>query len=75
MKQMPYRLVIGVDNSLFCERVAEFLIEGYELYGDPVLSVDADGRRHMAQAVIWPGSISDYDRKPYDSNGGLRILE
>jgi hypothetical protein len=47
-----YRLLTGPDDEAFCRRVSEALELGYELYGDPAISLDA-GRVVVAQAVIW----------------------
>ncbi|RDV44400.1 DUF1737 domain-containing protein [Leifsonia sp. ku-ls] len=48
-----YRLLTGVDDSAFCERVSEALELGYELHGAPALTwTGATG--YVAQAVIWP---------------------
>ncbi|TQR82678.1 DUF1737 domain-containing protein [Mycobacterium hodleri] len=47
-----YRLLTGPDDEAFCRRVSEALELGYELYGDPAISLDG-GRAVVAQAVIW----------------------
>ena len=47
-----YRLLTGPDDETFCRRVSEALELGYELYGDPAISLDA-GRAVVAQVVIW----------------------
>jgi hypothetical protein len=47
-----YRLLTGPDDDAFCRRVSEALDLGYELYGNPAISLDA-GRAVVAQAVIW----------------------
>ena len=50
---MPrYRLLTGADDEAFCRRVSQALELGYELYGDPAISLDG-GRTVVAQAVIW----------------------
>jgi len=46
------RLLTGPDDEAFCRRVSEALDLGYELYGNPAISLDA-GRAMVAQAVIW----------------------
>ncbi|HRW19269.1 MAG TPA: DUF1737 domain-containing protein [Dermatophilaceae bacterium] len=47
-----YRLLTGPDDSTFCRRVSAALELGYDLYGDPALTVK-DGAGYAAQAVIW----------------------
>lgn len=47
-----YRLLTGPDDEAFCRRVSQALELGYELYGDPAISLDG-GRAVVAQAVIW----------------------
>ncbi|KAA0099808.1 DUF1737 domain-containing protein [Mycolicibacterium sp. P1-18] len=47
-----YRLLTGPDDEAFCRRVSEALDLGYELYGDPAISLDG-GRAAVAQAVVW----------------------
>lgn len=42
----------GPDDEAFCRRVSEALDLGYELYGDPAISLDG-GRAVVAQAVVW----------------------
>ncbi len=49
-----YRLLTGVDNRAFCEKVSKALVEGYELYGSP--SICFNGKENIvAQAVVWKG--------------------
>ncbi|GLP72923.1 hypothetical protein TUM20983_00330 [Mycobacterium antarcticum] len=47
-----YRLLTGADDEAFCRRVSDALDLGYELYGNPAISLDG-GRAVVAQAVIW----------------------
>ncbi|MET0457589.1 MAG: DUF1737 domain-containing protein [Mycobacterium sp.] len=47
-----YRLLTGPDDEAFCRRVSDALELGYQLYGDPAISLDA-GRAVVAQAVVW----------------------
>lgn len=42
----------GPDDEAFCRRVSEALELGYELYGNPAISLDG-GRAVVAQAVVW----------------------
>ena len=51
--KLKYRLITGKDDSSFCERISNFLTEGYVLYGSP--SVTYNGKDVIAaQAVILP---------------------
>ncbi len=46
-----YRLLTGVDDSAFCQKVSDALNSGYELYGSP--SVTFNGKNVIAaQAVV-----------------------
>ena len=46
-----YRLLTGIPDRVFCERVSEALDDGYVLYGQPVLA-EEDGTLIAAQAVV-----------------------
>ena len=46
-----YRFLTGPDDSSFCRRITEALQNGWELYGDPQLTGDANGR-YCGQAVV-----------------------
>ena len=59
-----YRFLSGVDNAEFCQRVSDALVDGYVLYGDPVMVMDNDVRI-VGQAVIWPDS-ADENTAPAD---------
>ena len=50
-----YRLLTGVDDRKFCERVSEALKMGYQLYGSPAATFNGQNVI-VAQAVIWPNS-------------------
>jgi hypothetical protein len=46
-----YRLLTGIDDSAFCQKVSDALKDGYELYGSP--SVTFNGKNVIAaQAVV-----------------------
>jgi hypothetical protein len=48
-----YRLLTGPDDASFCHRVSEALSQGWQLYGTPGLTYDADQKKVIcAQAVI-----------------------
>jgi len=47
-----YRLLTEDDTSAFCHKVSGALADGWELYGDPVMSFDAArGVTRCGQAV------------------------
>jgi hypothetical protein len=53
--QPKYRLLTGVDNAEFCERVSKELEKGYVLYGSPSCTFNPDtGDMLVAQAIIRP---------------------
>lgn len=54
---LPYRVLTGHDDRLFCERVSQAMLEGYELHGPPTMAVH-DGRIVIAQAMVLPGAAS-----------------
>ena len=57
-KKLKYRLITGVDDSSFCQRISSYLEEGYQLYGSP--SVTFNGENVIAaQALIWPEEETD----------------
>ncbi len=59
-KQLKYRLITGKDDSSFCERISNFIEDGYQLYGSP--SVTFNGKDVIAaQAVILPEVKIDSD--------------
>lgn len=46
-----YKLLTGIDDSSFCQKVSDALKDGYELYGSP--SVTFNGKNVIAaQAVV-----------------------
>lgn len=54
-ERLRYRVLTGVDDVQFCQRVSEALDEGYELHGSPSITYDSSsGRTIVAQAVILP---------------------
>ena len=47
-----YRLLTGPDDASFCHRVSEALSLGWQLYGTPSLTYDADKKMVIcAQAI------------------------
>lgn len=51
--KLKYRLLTGVDDRSFCERVSAALADGYALYGSPAATFDGT-RVIVAQALILP---------------------
>ena len=51
MEKLRYRLLTGLDDHSFCERVSAALDEGYELYGSPAATFNGKDVI-VAQAVI-----------------------
>tara|TARA_B110000116_G_scaffold190004_1_gene165061 strand:- start:1212 stop:1391 length:180 start_codon:yes stop_codon:yes gene_type:complete len=52
---IEYKLLTGKDNSEFCNRVTEFLNDGWELYGSPFMNItgiDFWKARIVGQAVV-----------------------
>lgn len=52
-----YRVLTGPDDASFCHRVSDALKMGYVLHGAPAITFNGE-RVIVAQAVIWPTSIS-----------------
>ncbi len=52
-ERLAYRLLTGVDDHAFCERVSEAIADGYVLYGDPCIT-SVGGEVIAAQAVVLP---------------------
>jgi len=52
--KLRYRLLTGVDDRRFCERISAALDDGYELYGSP--SATFNGKDVIvAQALVLAG--------------------
>lgn len=46
-----YKLLTGIDDSEFCQRVSDALKDGYELYGSPAITFN--GKNNIvAQALV-----------------------
>ncbi|MFD6156837.1 DUF1737 domain-containing protein [Nocardia sp. NPDC060256] len=48
---LRYRLITGVDDASFCERISELLAQGYRLHGSPAVTFNGTNVI-AAQAVI-----------------------
>ena len=54
-KIIEYKLLTGPDNSEFCDRVTEFLNNGWELYGSPIIHIEdlsTTAKSIVGQAVV-----------------------
>ncbi len=52
-EKKAYRLLTGVDDSEFCQKVSDALKDGYELYGSPSVTFNSvTGQVIAAQAVV-----------------------
>jgi hypothetical protein len=47
-----YRMLTGPDNAQFCHRVSEALSKGWQLYGPPTLTYDADEKKVICGQAI-----------------------
>lgn len=50
---LRYRLLTGIDDRAFCEKVSAALADGYVLHGSPALTHDGT-QVVTAQAVVLP---------------------
>ena len=62
-----YRFLSGVDDAIFCQRVSDFFVEGYILYGNPVMVMD-NGNRIVDHAVILPDMAQDHQALKQDQS-------
>lgn len=49
--QKRYRMLTGIDDSAFCQKVSDALDDGYELYGSPTMTFNGTNTI-VGQAVI-----------------------
>lgn len=49
---LRYRLITGVDDASFCERISALLDQGYRLYGSPAVTFNGTDVI-AAQAIVW----------------------
>jgi len=52
--KLRYRLLTGVDDRRFCERISAALDDGYELYGSPAATFNGK-EVIVAQALVLSG--------------------
>ena len=50
-EKLQYRLLTGVDDRHFCERISAALADGYELYGSPAATFNGE-QVIVAQALV-----------------------
>lgn len=50
--KLIYRLLTGIDDKSFCEKVSKALADGYELYGSPSCTFNGVNVI-VAQAVVY----------------------
>lgn len=50
-EKLRYRLLTGVDDRTFCERISAALDDGYELYGSPSATFNGESVI-VAQALV-----------------------
>ena len=60
-EKKAYRYLTGPDDAAFCQRVSDALRDGWVLYGETQLQVDAQGNRHCGQAVVLPDFLPKND--------------
>jgi len=46
-----YRMLTGIDDSAFCQKVSDALDDGYELYGSPTMTFNGTNV-YVGQAVV-----------------------
>ena len=46
-----YRMLTGIDDSAFCQKVSDALDDGYELYGSPTMTTKG-ANVYVGQAVV-----------------------
>lgn len=57
-----YRLLTGVDDRAFCERISEAIEQGWELYGSPAITFN--GKTNIvAQGLIWAAAVKKKVKK------------
>lgn len=57
-----YRFLTGEDDAAFCHRVTKALSEGWQLYGTPAYTFDAENKKlKCGQAVTREAPDQPYD--------------
>jgi hypothetical protein len=60
MPSTLYRLLTGPDDAAFCHRVSDALSKGWQLYGPPTLTYDAEQKRVMCGQAITKTVKAEY---------------
>ena len=55
-----YRYLTGPDDAQFCHRVSEALSKGWQLYGQPTLTYDADQKRVVCGQAVTKSVKTEY---------------
>jgi hypothetical protein len=55
-----YRLLTGPDDASFCHRVSEALSQGWQLYGTPTLTYDADQKKVICGQAVTKNVRAQY---------------
>jgi hypothetical protein len=56
-----YRLLTGPDDASFCHRVSEALSQGWQLYGTPTLTYDADQKKVICGQAVTKNVNTQYN--------------
>ncbi len=60
MASTLYRMLTGPDDAAFCHRVTDALSKGWQLYGPPSLTYDAEQQRTICGQAITKTVQVDY---------------
>jgi hypothetical protein len=60
MAAILYRMLTGVDDASFCHRVSDALNKGWQLYGSPTLTYDAEQKKVMCGQAITKSIAAHY---------------
>lgn len=55
-----YRMLTGPDDAQFCHRVSNALSKGWQLYGTPSLTYDAEQKKVICGQAITKQVVADY---------------
>lgn len=51
VEKLRYRLLTGLDDKSFCERISQALADGYKLHGSPTMAFNGE-RMIVGQALL-----------------------
>jgi hypothetical protein len=60
MSTTIYRLITGPDDASFCHRVSDALSKGWQLYGTPSLTYDAEQKKVICGQAITKNVAAAY---------------